>query len=141
MAQFRRDQRKNWAWRDVAPARVGQVQRRSDPAINTGVMVFDRPATQLVASNEMAQAGSSHEIPDEIAMQLLLPELDHELLPEAWNFSPLYGTERAQTRIWHFHNTTARKRQEWPESGEIYQPLLAEVKNGNFGDIKHWPPQ
>jgi hypothetical protein len=130
-------------WNDIAPIQVDRIRRRWDPAINTGVMVFDRPATQLVAWNELTMRGDYNEIPDEIAMQLLLPDLNYELLPDIWNFSPVYGNKshRADAHIWHLHGTNSGKREDLPEWNEFYVPRLTAVKNGNFGHINKWPSQ
>jgi hypothetical protein len=111
-------------WRAVDAERVTAIEKRGDPAVNTGVMVFSRPATQLVAWNELSMLGSKLDLPDEIAMQLLLPELQYAWLPEIWNYSPCHGprngTHPESAHIWHFHGAN---REQWPQWKTVYEPL------------------
>jgi hypothetical protein len=126
-------------WSDVASERVKRVQSRRDPAINTGVLMFERPAKQLVEWNDLTFRGRHHDIPDEIAMQLLLPELNFDLLPEKWNFSPKYGKNPRDACVWHLHNTDDVQRHKWPQWNAEYLPRLREVKSCNAGKINDWP--
>jgi hypothetical protein len=116
-------------WAQIDSDRVSRIQSGCYPAVNTGVIVFDRPATQLVAWNELSMRGSQLDLPDETAMQLLLPELDFDWLPDIWNFSPQYGlsngTDPSTARIWHFHGPNRTLSPQWTS---IYLPMLAAAK-------------
>jgi len=78
-------------WRGVAEREVERMLAKSWPAINTGVIGFSRKChTQMDAWHEMTLRNISF-ICDEIAMQLLYPDYECNLLDSSYNASPNFS--------------------------------------------------
>ena len=74
---------------------------------------------------------------DEIAMQLLLGELDGqvEIVDDRWNCSPTYGIHKDDARIWHYHGGKHFRK---PECRVLWEPLLRQVMREDIGGIRQW---
>lgn len=106
------------------------------PAINTGVFSFTRKSRVRERWQEVAHAGRHHFIPDELAMQLLLPECPHIVLDGRFNCSSLYGDFMdPQTRIVHFHGNRHLT------SGELlWSRAYQTAFDQNLGALQEWSP-
>lgn len=107
------------------------------PAINVGVFAFRRDYISLNAWFDLTQAGAHTFICDEIAMQLLLSTLPHQLFDARFNRSPIHCPSHADTRIWHFHGNKHVNRK---TSRDLWLPAYKAVLSENLGDIVSWTP-
>jgi len=82
--------------RQVRPKRDGQ---REYPAINTGVFGFAKRNEQLSLWHAVTSAGEGRFMTDELAMQLIFPDLDCTVLDDRWNCSALYGVHQDEVVI------------------------------------------
>ncbi len=90
-------------WLEVDPPRASQVICCQYPAVNTGVVAWGRRGGELLqAWRELAVRGSHLPLTDELAMQLLVPELPW-VLPDIYNHSITYGTSPEEAVVVHFH--------------------------------------
>lgn len=94
------------AWGKVDKAAV-QKAKGYQWAINTGVIGWARgssvmPAYESMTRRGLAAGGIPKKTLDEIAMQLVVPGLSHELLGKEWNISPVFGTLEGG-KIIHYH--------------------------------------
>jgi hypothetical protein len=129
-------------WRGISPAIDALVDRQlsaSYPAINTGVFAFHRNLIELKAWHEIAAAGHDRDMTDELAMQLLAPEIPSvRILLDAWNCSPIYGVAKqkpAEVKVWHFHGDKHLRR----ESGrEIWEPVFRAALAESVGRLADW---
>jgi hypothetical protein len=133
------------AWRSVQPRchdsdwmnSLVDEALQPRPAVNGGVFAFQQGARLLPQWRELAYAGWNTFICDEIALQLLLPRYPHEVLDCRFNCSPLYGFERTDVRVWHFHGERhlrhARCRELW---WPAYRICVAE----NIAGLAEWQP-
>ena len=108
------------------------------PVINTGIFGFHRSFTKLANWASLAMRGIDLPVPDEMAMQLLLPTFDDkelEILDDRWNCSPRIGVNRDQVAIWHFHSNSHRDPNEVSRGWrKAFQRVIAD----NAGKICDW---
>jgi hypothetical protein len=139
--QHERVRRNLEEWRGLADdvdAMVTQCLNRTDPAINTGVFFFRRGFHGQSQWQKLAIQGATRPVPDEMAIQLLLPQLpDCRVFDDRWNFSPQHGKHRADSRIWHFHSSLHRAE---VEGADLWWKLLGEVWENNIAGIQDWGP-
>jgi hypothetical protein len=105
-------------------------------AVNTGVFAFGRQRDVLERWFTLAYAGRARFIPDEVAMQLLLPHIPHVMLDARFNCSAKYGQpDDPDVRIVHFHG---RK-----HVGPYGMPWLIEYERAfqqNLANLRSWTP-
>ena len=128
-------------WRGLTPAIDWLVEDQlaaEYPAINTGVFAWRRGWEYARDWAAVTQAGSPRHMADELAMQLLqsmMTESSYDVVGDRWNCSPLYGAEKDDAAIWHFHgNKHLRK-----EVGrKLWIPALEAAMAENVGGIADW---
>jgi len=116
---------------------VAQQLGQSWPAINTGVFAFQRNARGLAQWNAICKAGAGLHMTDELAMQLLFPELgdDCRVLDDRYNCSPIYGVHKDDVRIWHCHGKKHLRR----DAGrEVWMPAFEAAREANAGGLADW---
>jgi len=123
------------SWRDTHPELVAAALDFG-PAINTGVFAFTPHSAVFERWHAVAAAGRRHFIPDELALQLLLPQTPHVVLDGRFNCSARYGAVNGpDVRIIHCHgNKHLRKRcPQWRSAFESAAAL-------NLGGLREWAP-
>lgn len=126
------------SWREFAPVQVSRMLGAKYPAINTGVMSFSRKSTEFMAAwREMTLRNVSF-ICDEIAAQLVFPEHPHRVLPDRFNWSPMYSSSPLEkASIIHFHG----KKHIRKEAGRrVWWPLFLCAWRENIGGLREWAP-
>jgi hypothetical protein len=74
---------------------------------------------------------------DEIAMQILYPELPHvRITDDRFNRSPTHGKGRDDVRLWHFHGKRKHLRKE--EGKKLWLPAFRDVLDKNVANITEW---
>jgi len=132
-------------WRTLCDSRWPPAQRdrmisaalQPHPAVNVGVFAFRRDADALRRWEELAAIGRRKFICDEIAMQLLLPELNAEVLDYRFNCSPVYAKSPRDVRIWHFHGDKHLR----PEKRDLWLREYEECVRREIADIHTWGPE
>jgi hypothetical protein len=105
------------------------------PAINAGVFAFRAGAPILRPWYELAAVGWETFIPDEIALQLLLPHYPHRLLDCRYNCSPIHAADTADVRIWHFHGS---RHLETPFARSLWLPAFRQCWEQNLAGVQQW---
>lgn len=78
------------------------------PAINTGLVSWrndDATRPALEAWERLTLAGCRNPFTDELAAQLLVRRFPHQLMPETWNSSVLYGADKENAVVLHAHGS------------------------------------
>ena len=125
-------------WSDVAPDLVAAQLAEELPAINTGVLAFgsgERSQQFGKAWEEMTARRPSF-IADEIAAQLIWMTHGAELVDDRWNCSPIYGKQKEDVRVWHFHG----KKHTRPNALPLWLPLYKRAIREDIGGIASWTP-
>jgi len=123
------------SWKDTHPELVPPALAFG-PAINTGVFSFTPESRISERWNEVAHAGKHHFIPDELAMQLLLPEFPHVVLDGRFNSSSRYGNiQDPDTRVVHFHGN-----RHLTSAGDLWLKRFRRAFTRNLGGIAEWSP-
>ena len=132
------DRCKDWLW----PSDMRYLSGKW-PAINIGVMGWDKSAPQVLADWEwMTMKLAGQHIADEVACQCVFHRHPHVVAADTWNSSCLYATQQPKdAAILHYHGNkhTAIDR----PSSRLWVKALAELKAG--GKIRHldtylkWP--
>lgn len=123
------------SWTDTHPELV-PAALEFGPAINTGIFAFTPHSTIWNRWNEVAVAGQHHFIPDELALQLLLPVSPHVVLDGRFNCSIKYGTPNdPETRIVHCHG-----HKHLLETSSLWQEAYAKAESLNLGNLRSWTP-
>ena len=105
-------------------------------AVNTGVFAFGAEREALERWFQLAYAGRGEFIPDEIAMQLLLPHIPHVMVDARFNCSPKYGKpDDPDVRIVHFHG----RKHVGPYGGLWLREYAAAVEQ-DFAGLRRWAP-
>lgn len=126
------------AWAEVAPELVAKQLESTLPAINTGVVAFGSGEQSInfgEAWKEMVVKRPSF-IADEIAAQLIWMDHGVEIVDDRWNCSPLYGANKADVCIWHFHG----KKHLRSEAIETWWPLFLRAIKKDVARIRSWVP-
>jgi hypothetical protein len=105
------------------------------PAINVGVFGFGRGQGVLEAWRRLTEFGRETLLPDEIALQLLLPRFPHTVLSTRFNCSPAYAPHAPDVRIWHF---VAQTHLGHPESRHLWLPIYRQCVEERVADIHRW---
>lgn len=105
------------------------------PAVNCGVFAFRPGAPILRPWYELAAVGWETFIPDEIALQLLLPHYPHRLLDCRYNCSPIHAPETDDVRIWHFHGS---RHLETRFARSLWLPAFRECWDQNLAGVQAW---
>ena len=106
---------------------------KAHPAINVGVFGFRRGVPALELWRQLGWIGRKTFICDEIAMQIMLPQLDSRILDCRFNCSPVFAKAQNDVRVWHFHgdrHMSAGRALWWP----AYQDALAH----NVARLTEW---
>ena len=104
------------------------------PSINTGVFSLRRNATVLQPWLDLTTAGRDMPIPDETALQLLIPRFEHVLFGTQFNCRPGAVTDD-DIRIWHFLAGIHLKEQ---AAREIWLPAYEKCAARNTANIRAW---
>ena len=75
-------------------------------AVNAGVFAFRRNADFAKRWIDLATLGRALPLPDEIALQIMLFEIEHMFLGYQYNCHPSFFDEQIGARIWHFAGRT-----------------------------------
>lgn len=136
----RMNRRLNW-FRGRSPyvdALVDAAQACAQPAINTGVVVVDKGNPDLLLWKQLTDLGAGLHMSDELAMQLLLAGLDpnrYAIVSDRFNCSPIYGVEKDQVVIWHFHG---RKHLRKDVCRAIWEPAFRACLADNVAGLADW---
>jgi hypothetical protein len=123
------------SWSDTCPELIEPAVRFGH-AINTGVFSFTRSTAVFERWFSLACAGATKFIPDEIALQLLIPHYPVVILDQRYNCSAKFGRpEDADTRIVHFHG-----RKHVGPYGKLWIEAYQEVVALNVAGICDWTP-
>lgn len=145
------------------------VKRATDdiwPALNTGVVSWHRDCVFLRHWEKLTQKGWPCSFTDELAMQLLLPDMfqfdengmpkssrgyindsrqvitakDNEprLFSDRYNCSPSFGVNRDDARIWHYHGRRMVPGRGKLDCAAMYRPHLLSALEANAGGIRDW---
>ena len=107
------------------------------PAINTGVFGFSKLSKEFFrAWNRLAMERVSF-ICDEIACQLMFPNLPHAVRRHEYNASVIYSTSLSDDDVvvWHGHGGKFAKS---PKGRAVFMPIFLECIRSNFGEIQSW---
>lgn len=131
-----------WADRGIRPNRVWKLRQFAEPAINTGVVAWDRGGAPLMLEEweQLTREGWECSFTDELAMQILWNDFAAKggrLLDDRFNCSAIFGVNRDDARIWHYHGRRMVRR---AEAGEMYRPHLLAALEANAGGIRDWLP-
>jgi hypothetical protein len=140
--QTRSVRRRLESWRSVrdrhwpAEVRDRMIARALEnrPAINVGVFAFRRDSDWFARWEKLALVGRKKFICDEIAMQLLLPELDAEVLDWRFNCSPIHVPRPRDVRVWHFHGDKHLR----PEARALWLKEYEECVAKQIADVDAW---
>jgi lipopolysaccharide biosynthesis glycosyltransferase len=129
------------SWVDVVPDDVQEMQSKSYPAINTGVLSFDRSpgAAAFFADWKSTTEKKVVFICDELAAQLIFHRHAVRVLDDRYNASPIHS-ERARTGdavLYHFHG---KKHVNRPQGRSIWLPAYEECVKHNLANIREWTP-
>ena len=83
----------------------------------------------------MSDFASDRILPDEMALQLLLPKIEHYYLSTKYNCSPAFYPRSADIRIWHFVGTSHMIHD---PSRKIWQDAYEQCRADNIADICQW---
>lgn len=130
-------------WRGVrcdgidCAALVEQARSRRASAVNTGVVGM-RPdletARTLEAWERLTLAGRRNPWTDELAAQIIAEQFPHQLAPEIYNSSVLYGIDKASAVIWHAHGHKELR----PEAGGKWIAAYLECCELGIAGIEQW---
>lgn len=91
-------------WLDTAPLLVARMLHQPYPAINTGVLSFTKESGAFFRAWSELCHQNIRFICDEISCQLMFPDYPHEVLPDRFNWCPLYSrSPQSEAVVIHFH--------------------------------------
>lgn len=125
-------------WKGISPYIDTLIERqvqKSHPAINTGVIGFRKSDPQLAMWHAVTMAGKGRFIGDEIAMQLVHPELECTVMDDRWNCSPFFGLHKGEAVVWHFHG---RKHLRKDAGRVLWLPAFQEAVAAKAGKLDEW---
>ncbi|MCA9265809.1 MAG: hypothetical protein KDA60_18230 [Planctomycetales bacterium] len=117
------------------PSLIWGVSHFSYPAINVGVFAVRRDAAILPHWDALTLAAHNMPLPEEIALQLLLPEFDHSILAMKYNCHPMAYRGGDDVRIWHFAGATHL---DHDPSRALWLPAYDECRQHNIARICEW---
>lgn len=126
-------------WAGISPLIDEMVNRTAnrERAINTGVFAWGKNYSELYRWEDLCMVRPGNFLCDEIAMQLIYPELPHvRITDHRFNCSPTYGKEQDDVRCWHFHGKRKHLRKE--EGRKLWLPAFREVLDNNIANITEW---
>lgn len=125
-------------WADVAPHDVQEMTAKSYPAINTGVICFDRSPGAAAYFREWLELTAKKPvfICDELASQLIFWRHSVDVLDSRFNCSPIHD-RRKDAVIYHFHG---RKHVNREQGRRIWLPVYDECVAQNVARIAEWTP-
>lgn len=119
---------------------VEYLQHEHWPAINTGVVAWDRenPVARetLELWERLTLAGWRNPWTDELAAQILIAKRRHFAASEIWNSSVLYARDRENAAIVHHHGGKSLR----PEDGGRWIAAYRECCEQNIAGIREWGP-
>jgi hypothetical protein len=122
-------------WKELFPELVESALRYGH-GVNTGIFAFTRETLVMDRWRQVAVAGADHFIPDEIAMQLLLPHYPHQMLDQRFNCSPKYGNAYGDdVRVVHFHG-----RKHVGSHGQLWKDQYQQAVFENLAGLCEWTP-
>lgn len=110
------------------------------PAINTGLVGWTDQTAVLEPWSSCSLASRQKFLTDEIVLQLAIEHYPHRLLDDRYNLSPIYGVNKSDPRVWHFHGAKHGKHTRRRQYRDIWIPEFLSAWNHNFGDIRDWAP-
>jgi hypothetical protein len=114
---------------------IDLLSRLPFPAINVGVFGVHKQAAILPHWDRLSCAASEMPLPEEIALQILLPRFEHLILSTKFNCHPSICPDLDDIRIWHFaaatHLADEASRRHW-------LPAYQECKELNIANIRAW---
>lgn len=127
-------------WRDVecdflnVSETIDDLHGAPFPHVNTGVFAIEKDTDLLDRWAKLAKAGRDCPLPDEVAMQLLLWNTSHVMLPQGFNCGPDMQLEPSDVVIWHFACTSHLK-----EPGiQIWLPEYELCRTANLAKMQTW---
>ena len=105
------------------------------PAINAGVFGFQKESRFLPRWSALTDYASDYVLPDEMALQLLLLDEEHELLDTRFNCALAFMDDPQDARVLHFAATTHLTHE---PSRRIWQAAYRECCQKGVGDIQKW---
>lgn len=124
------------SWKDTHPELV-EPALQFGPAINTGIFAFTRQSEILKHWSSVTERGKRHFIPDEVAMQLLVPQYPCHVLDGRFNCSCIYGElSSADVRVIHFHGGKHIKKTKTDRWLVTYESAI----DDNIANLKSWTP-
>ena len=94
-----------------------------------------RDAAILPHWDALTLAAHNMPLPEEIALQLLLPEFDHSILAMKYNCHPMAYRGGDDVRIWHFAGATHL---DHDPSRALWLPAYDECRQHNIARICEW---
>ena len=114
--------------------RINTLINMPYPGINVGVMGFRRRARFLRRWVQLAEQGNRGMLPDEISLQILLLETEHQYLGYQYNCHPYGYDEAVGVKIWHFAGSTHLRDQ----CHDIWVPAWEACSRKNIARINSW---
>ena len=126
-------------WKDISPLieEMIETSKMGQPAVNTGVIGFRKSYREMYRWFDLVMMNPNSFLCDEIAMQLLYPNLPEvEMFENKYNCSPTYGADEEDVRLWHFHGCRRHLKKE--EGRKLWLPAFNRVMEMNVANIKDW---
>ena len=116
--------------------RIKPSDAAEHPGINTGVMGWPKGHAALALWHEVTMQIGGQFMADELAMQLVLPNVEATVLPEIYNASPIHGELKPEDAvIWHFHG---RKHVKKEAGRNLWWPAFEGACKAKVARIHRW---
>lgn len=129
------------SWSDVAPRDWYEVTTSALPAINTGVIAFDRSEGSKLFFEDWRATTEKNVcfICDELAAQLIFWRHAVRVLDDRWNASPIHSerSRSGQAVIYHYHG---RKHVNREQGRKLWLPMYDECCAQDIASIRSWTP-
>ena len=126
-------------WAGCEPERAARSLQAMFPALNTGVFSFSQRSLEIGQKWLEVTRSNISFMCDEIAMQLLLPELFDDNLAfvfsDHFNWSPLYSTSENPCIV-HFHGRKALHE----KAINLWLPRFRECWEKDLAGVRQWAP-
>ena len=125
-------------WADVAPGDVSYMSSHTAPAINTGVIAWQRDSHSAAFMDEWKQLTARKPvfICDELAAQLIFWRHNVKVLNSRFNSSPVKD-KRNDALIYHGHGFKFIKKE---EGRRVWWPAYQEALAFNIASLREWTP-